>query len=128
MKFIIGIFILFFIGCDKKSSNSTKKVYISDVIQEENQIIRLDDLEFIKNGNKLEYNFDKPKVLLFFDNSKSSKNQLLELQNIKYYKANKIANYFDIKIFPTIVIINKNKTKKYEGFIPYEVLKYEIKE
>jgi hypothetical protein len=128
VKFIIGIFILFFIGCDKKSSNSTKKVYISDVIQEENQIIRLDDLEFIKNGNKLEYNFDKPKVLLFFDNSKSSKNQLLELQNIKYYKANKIANYFDIKIFPTIVIINKNKTKKYEGFIPYEVLKYEIKE
>ncbi|RUM57252.1 MAG: hypothetical protein DSY40_01030, partial [Nautilia sp.] len=71
-------------------------------------------------------------ILVFINNSTLSKEQIEELKKnkINFFKTSnkELENYFDIKIFPTLIIIEKNKTKKYEGFIPSEILKYELKD
>ena len=36
-----------------------------------------------------------------------------------------LKNYFHINTYPTIIILDKNKTIRYENFVPYEILKEE---
>ena len=137
MRYFLFI-LLFFIGCNNQNE---KKVYIDDVINSNEipqqitkkpKIIKIKDLVFYENNNSITYNFNKSKILIFLDNNKYSKLQLKELNktNIKYYIINneKLEQHFKIKEYPTILVVDKNSTKKYEGFIPYEILKYEIKD
>jgi hypothetical protein len=68
-------------------------------------------------------------ILLFSDNSEESLAQkdVLDKLNLKYHEINstKLKSFFNIKYYPTIIILDKNKTIKYEKFIPYEMLKME---
>jgi len=152
MRFII-LFALLFIGCNKKNKtkiefNTTNNTTINDTTIDNitsnfniskpektkitTKIISIDDINCTKTNNKIIYNFKSKKILVFVDNSKNSTLQLQELNKSKkkfYIIHNQdLENYFNIVSFPTIVIVDNNSTKKYEGFIPYEVLKYEIKE
>ena len=125
---------LLFTGCEHNSNtkkiktdkNETKK-NISK--QKENvTIIKEKDFNITFKNSKLVYPKDKM-VLLFYDNSLYSQEQekILNKLNIKFYKTqNKfLENYFKIIYYPTIVILDKNKTVIYQNFIPYEMLKTE---
>ena len=113
-----------------KKNNINIKNFEKRVIQEKNftKKIILDDLELIFYNNKLICP-NKRVVLFFEDNSTYSKAQELVLKRlkVKYVKVNSnfLQNYFNITIFPTIIVLDKNKTIKYENFVPYEILKAE---
>jgi hypothetical protein len=98
-----------------KKENATKKIFIGNFA-----------LEFKKNT--LIYPKMKT-VILFDDNGSYSKAQELVLKklNIKYYKTDSayLEKYFNIQYYPTIIVLDKNKTVKYENFTPYEILKAE---
>jgi hypothetical protein len=68
-------------------------------------------------------------VLLFEDNSTKSNMQkiVLDKLKVKYIATDNpyLKNYFKIKTIPTIIVLDKNKTIKYENFVPYEILKAE---
>jgi hypothetical protein len=51
--------------------------------------------------------------------------EVLKYLKIKYYKTNNkfLEKYFKISMYPTTVIIDKNKTIKFENFTPIEILK-----
>lgn len=148
MRYILVGILVFFVSCSKEQSqknetNITKKANIniknekkivqeknSTVVQEKNAIkkIKLNNFELIFKDNKLIYP-NKRIVLLFENNNTYSYAQKLILKRlkIKYIKANSkfLQNYFNITIFPTIIVLDKNKTVKYENFVPYEILKAE---
>jgi len=138
MKYFL-IFLLFLVGCSD-TKQKDKKLYIEDVVKTTNttntpkiNIININNLKFKEIDDNISYNFDTPKILLFIDNSKESTLQIKELKklNKKYYiiKNSKLIKFFNIVSFPTIVITkDNNNTKKYEGFIPNEILKYELKD
>jgi len=138
------IILLFFIGCNNSKTEKTikaeKNIEINN-IQTENTIskkdaintIKIKDLIFKIDNNKITYNFNNFKTLLFIDDSKSSKFQIeiLNSLNKNFYiiKNKKLIQYFNISTYPTIIITKDiNHTKKYEGLIPAEILKYEIKD
>ena len=52
---------------------------------------------------------------------------VLKEMNVTYKKTNNeyLKNYFHINTYPTIIILDKNKTIRYENFVPYEILKEE---
>jgi thioredoxin-related protein len=136
MKILIYLFILFLIGCNNKKDNNTPKTNIQKDINKtksktQKTIIQIDDINFSKK-NSISYDFKTKKMLVFIDNSKNSKLQIKEINKSKqkfYIIKNKdLIKHFKIKSFPTILIVDNNSTKRYEGFIPYEILKYEIKE
>ena len=88
--------------------------------------IKLGDIDIkIKNGKLLPLN--KKVVILFADNSSYSKEQkeVLKRLHINYYTTNNktLKKFFKITIYPTIIIINKDKITRYENFTPYEFLK-----
>ena len=129
------IILLFFIGCNNSKTEKTikaeKNIEINN-IQTENTI-KIKDLIFKIDNNKITYNFNNFKTLLFIDDSKSSKFQIeiLNSLNKNFYiiKNKKLIQYFNISTYPTIIITKDiNHTKKYEGLIPAEILKYEIKD
>lgn len=148
LRYILVGILVFFVSCSKEQSqknetNITKKANIniknekkivqeknSTVVQEKNAIkkIKLNNFELIFKDNKLIYP-NKRIVLLFENNNTYSYAQKLVLKRlkIKYIKANSkfLQNYFNITIFPTIIVLDKNKTVKYENFVPYEILKAE---
>jgi len=136
MKYILIFLTFFLIGCQKENK-SLNKVYIEDVVKPDTikeKIIKIEDLTFYKtDDNKIKYSFTEPKILLFVNNNNFSELQIKELKKIKdkfYIITNqKLINYFNISTFPTIIITkDNNHTKKYEGFIPKEMLNYEIKD
>jgi len=134
------IILLFFVGCGEKTQH--KKVYIEDILpqkkltknsKEKKIQIKIKDLVFTKDSNSFKYSFDTKKILLFINDNKFSKYQLEELNKSKqkFYIVNnkKLIRFFKINKFPTIIITkDNNTTKTYEGYIPNEVLKYELKD
>jgi hypothetical protein len=126
LRYIFFIVLIFFIGC----SNNTKKETNSQIGKKNNEIntriITLNDYNLTFKNNQLIY--PKEKIyILFYNNSKYSKMQedVLKYLKIKYYKTNNefLKNYFKITMYPTIVILDKNKTIKFENFTPIEILK-----
>jgi hypothetical protein len=130
--------LIFFLSCSKtgkteennisiKEQNKTKTVK-KPVKKENFTTVKVDGftLKFDKNG--IVYPKEKT-VLLFENNNTYSKAQESVLQKLKmkYYKTDSgfLKKYFNITSYPTIVILDKNKTVKYENFTPYEILKAE---
>ena len=139
MRYFLLI-LLILIGCSDKNQKK-EKIYIEDVVKinelnnsnvVKNNVIKIKDLKFYEKNNSISYNFEKPKILVFINGDKYSNLQIKELDktNVKYYIIDneKLKQYFKIKEYPTILVVDKNSTKKYEGFIPAEILKYEIKD
>ena len=138
MRYFLLI-LLILTGCNDKNQKK-EKIYIDDVVKinelnnsvVKNNIIKIKGLKFYEKNNSISYNFEKTKVLVFINGNEYSNLQIKELDktNIKYYIIDneKLKQYFKIKEYPTILIVDKNSTKKYEGFIPYEILKYELKD
>jgi len=135
MKYIFFLALILFIGCQNKIKHSEKKesnISINNNIQKkENQnflIIKEGDLNFKFLNNKLIYP-NKKIIILFKDNSFYSKEEerILKKLNLKFFISNNeyLKKYFNITIYPTIVVLDKNKTIKYENFTPYEILKAE---
>ena len=134
MRYILTfILIIFFSACSKntkpkgnhiaKENNNNTKIQKSDVI-----IVNFDNFQLKFKNNKLIY--PKEKTIILFDNNNTySKAQEIVLNklNVKYYKTNTLylEKYFNIQYYPTIIVLDKNKTVKYENFTPYEILKAE---
>ena len=132
MRYILTfILIIFFSGCDKKikstklESNKTNNITKT---QKPITLIKFNKFTLKFKNNKLIYPTKKT-IILFDNNNTYSKTQenVLNKLNIKFYKTNNIylEKYFKIEYYPTIIILDKNKTIKYEGFTPYEILKAE---
>ena len=139
MKYILPLFfILLLNGCNNskiskpKEQNLTKKTNVknnktptklSNIIT-----IKENNFELKFKENKLIYPKERM-ILLFENNSTYSKMQevVLNKLNLKYYITNSpfLVKYFKIENYPTIVVLDKNKTVKYENFTPYEILKAE---
>jgi len=145
MKYFFIIFsFLYFIGCEQQHNNNDNNKHFNEF--NENKIktikspqtinkstsIKIGDLTFHKEKNNITYSFQKPEILLFIDENQNSKLQLSELKklNTKFYiiKNVDLINFFNITTYPTIIITDGKKTKKYVGFIPAVMLKYEIKD
>jgi len=132
LRLILTLFLaVFFNACSKKEkiSNENKTQIIQESLPKVNiKNIKINDLKLSFKNNKLIF---PPKriILLFENNNTLSKAQELILNklNVKYYKTNAkfLENYFKIEYYPTIVILDKNRTIKYENFTPYEILKTE---
>jgi len=139
MKKIFLLLIVFLIsGCQKNNTNSKhfKKeefnVSINNNIQKpENQnkiIIKEENLTLSFQNNKLIY--PKNKIIILFENNNfysKEEEKVLKKLNLKFFISNNeyLKKYFNITIYPTIVVLDKNKTIKYENFTPYEILKAE---
>ncbi len=140
MKYILPIFIaLFIVGCNNNTSkkinnkenleNNTSKNFEKRGERETQEIvIRLNDINLTFVNKTLIY--PKKKIILLFDNNSTmciSQEAVLEKLNKKFIKTDNpfLANYFKIKKYPTIVVLDINKTVKYENFVPYEILKTE---
>ena len=104
------------------------------VIESDSNIknIIIQDLVFIKRNDKLYFSFKHTKLLVFLNDNTYSKLEKKELKKLKshYYiiKNKDLIQFFNIKKYPSIVILKHKTAKKYEGFMPYEILKYEIKD
>ncbi len=139
LRIILAFLILIFIiSCSdtKQTTTQTSKQTPNKQITKTKKtlspkIIKVDDLVFREFNDSITYHFDKVVILAFLDNSKLSQNQKVELQHIKqkFYiiKNEKLKNFFKIQTYPTIIVIEQNKTKKFNGFVPRVVLNYEIK-
>ncbi len=132
MKYLILIIAIFFIGCEQKTKKTyNKEKNISNITKNVNKtaknfIIQEKDFNITFKNNKLVYP-NKKIILLFYDNNFYSKEEIKVLRklNVKFYKTNNefLKKYFKIEYYPTIVILDKNKTIKFENFTPYEILK-----
>jgi len=140
LRYILVGILVFFAACSKESNknevNITKKTniniknYQKKVIQEKNSTkkITLDTIELTFQDSNLIY--PNKRVVLFFGNkNRYSKAQEVVLKRLKtkYIKVDSklLQDYFNITIFPTIIVLDKNKTLRYENFAPYEILKAE---
>jgi len=131
LRYILVVILVFFVACSKEQSNNnedniTKKNNIN--IKNKEKKLALDSFELAFQDNKLVY--PNKRVILFFeDNSTYSKAQEIVLKKLKtkYIKVSSelLKNYFNVTTFPTIVVLDKNKTLRYENFVPYEILKAE---
>jgi hypothetical protein len=143
LRYILIIFSLLLIGCNNQTtskkahseSNETVSLIETQPIIVKKQIktiAKFPNLIFKEENNTIFYETNTTNILLFTNDNKLSLIQKEELTKYKtdFYSINndKLKKYFKINIFPTIIILDKNSTKKYEGFIPNEVLKYEIKD
>ena len=134
MRILYFFIILFIIGCENNSHNkNTKKTENNQIkttitTKNGNTEISINDIKLIFKNNKLIYP-QKRVILLFGDNQLYSKEEekVLKKLKLKFYKTNNkfLEKYFNITIYPTIVVLDKNKTIKYENFTPYEILKAE---
>ena len=137
MRYVLVVILVFFVACSKEpgknEANITKKTNINiknKITQEKNRTkkIVLNDFELTFQNNRLIY--PNKRVVLFFENNSTySKAQKLVLKRLKtkYIKVNSkfLQDYFDVEIFPTIIVLDKNKTIRYENFVPYEILRAE---
>ena len=136
MKYFFILLIIFVLGC-----NNNKNTHKSNVSKTEQKIKKEkpkkdENITVIKNANltiafknaKLLYPKQKT-VLLFCNNSFYSQEEkrILKKLNVNFYETNNsfLKNYFKITFYPTIVVLDLNKTVKYENFTPYEILKAE---
>ena len=127
LKYALLVILFFFVACSKEQlnkneNNITKKNNIN--IKSEEKKITLD---FFQNSNFIHPN---KKVILFFEgNNTYSQAQEIVLKKLKtkYIKVSSefLKDYFNVTVFPTIIVLDKNKTLRYENFIPYEILKAE---
>ena len=139
MKYILPILLILFIGCNKKATHtnehnitktSTESNNTKNLKQKNINIITIKENGFnLKfKDNKLIYP-DQKMVILFYDKNFYSQEEerILNKLNVKFYKTRNqfLINYFNITYFPTIVVLDKNKTTKFENFTPYEILKTE---
>lgn len=136
MRYIFFIVLIFFIGCNNNTKKETNNQIHNQTQQQtktykktdENNttVITINDCNLTFKNNKLIYP-DKKIYILFYDNSKYSKMQedVLKYLKISYCKTNNkfLEKYFKITIFPTTIILDKNKTIKFENFTPIEILK-----
>jgi len=143
LRYFIIILALFFIGCNNTNSHSekkevknnktiTKKVVRPIKTISTTEIAKFPTLVFKEKNGKISYETNTTNILVFTDDSKMSNAQIKELnkskRNFYIIKSIKLLNYFDIKKFPTLIVLEKNSSKKYEGFVPNEVLQYELKD
>jgi len=140
LRYILTLIILIFIGCSKNKkpeseknlSVKTEKNIVSITKKGEKQkseiYINFSDINLTFKQNKLLFP-EKKTILLFYSGNKFSKAQesVLKQLKVKFYKTDSpfLINYFKINKFPTIVVLDNNKTVKYENFTPYEILKAE---
>jgi len=141
LNYILTFILLFLIsGCSKNvkteenhitaETNQTQYTQKADTkIKNGNiTVVKFDNFELKFKKNTLIYPKQKT-VILFENNSSYSKAQEMVLKklSIKYYKTDStfLQNYFNIQTYPTIVVLENNKTIKYENFTPYEILKAE---
>jgi hypothetical protein len=139
MRYILP-FIIFVLGCtnnekergkvfhEKTTPKSEIKEHISIKKPDSVIIIKLNDFNVTFKDNLLIY--PKKRVFLLFDNNSTyckMQESVLKEMNVTYKKTNNeyLKNYFHINTYPTIIILDKNKTIRYENFIPYEILKEE---
>ena len=116
-------------GKKEKKGEETNKTVVekpSSITKPQTIIIDLNDTNLTFKENNLTYP-KKRVVLLFADNSKYSKEQaeILKKMKLKYYKTDNeyLKKYFKIQKYPTIIILDKNKTIRFENLTPYEFLK-----
>jgi uncharacterized protein YcfL len=127
--FIIAAFL--FIGCNNNTKKEIKKenskiTGTKKITNTQKKIISLDDCNLIFKNNRLIYPKDKI-YIFFYDKSNFSKMQeeALKQLKVKFYKTDNefLKKYFKINMYPTTVILDKNKTIKFENFTPVEILK-----
>jgi hypothetical protein len=125
--FIIAV--ILFIGCNNKEKHPKKQIkkLINKNKNETNiTIIKLNDCNLTFKNNQMIYPNQKI-YILFDDNSTYSKMQkeVLKQLNVKFYQTHNeyLKKYFKISIYPTTIILDKNKTTKFENFTPIEILK-----
>jgi hypothetical protein len=135
LRYILLIFSLLLIGCNNQTTSKKIHSENNETIMVKKQIktiAKFPNLIFKEKNNNIFYETNKTNILLFSNDNKLSitQKEVLNKNKIHFYsiKNDKLKKYFNINIFPTIIILDKNSTKKYEGFIPNEVLKYEIKD
>ena len=142
MKYILAfILVVFFSGCEKKNkhpkiaenneTNNSTIVKTNPKLKKNKNVITI--IKF--NGFKLKFKnneliYPKEKTIILFDNNNTyskAQEMVLNKLNVKYFKTNTIylEKYFNIQYYPTIIVLDKNKTIKYENFTPYEILKAE---
>jgi ribosomal protein L33 len=135
LKYFLVVVLILFIGCgdDKKTKivleedkkNNDEKI----VIQNFDKNLTKD---LIFKENKLVYNSDYKLILLFLDDSDLSNEQLSHIKRLNrdffVIDDKQVLEYFDILEFPSLIILEKNSTKKYNSILPYEVLKVELKD
>ena len=134
MKIFYFFIIFFILGCESNSQNkNTKKIEnnqtkITKTKKINQQIIRVGDTNLIFKNNKLIYP-DKKTIILFGNKNFYSKEEerILKKLKVKFYKSNNkfLQQYFNITIYPTIIVLDKNQTIRYENFTPYYILKTE---
>jgi hypothetical protein len=137
LRYIFFIALIFFIGCNNNTKKETNNQIYNNKSEIQNKInkktnetnitvITLNDYNLTFKNNQLIYPKNKT-YILFYDESRYSKMQeeALKYLKIKYYKTNNkfLEKYFKISIYPTTVILDKNKTIKFENFTPIEILK-----
>jgi len=131
-----SLFLVLFIGCEQHKNNNNKEINHTipknkGNIQKETQneiIIKGKDFNLTFKNKKLIYP-KKRIILLFYKNDLYSieEEKTLKKLHLNFHKTNNktLEKIFHIKYYPTIVILDHNKTIKYENFTPYEILKAE---
>jgi len=136
LKYILTfILIIFFSACSKNSkpnenhiTKDTNTTTEQKTVKNDVTVINFDGFTLKFKNNELIYPENKT-VILFDNNNSYSKAEEIVLKklNVRYYKTDSeyLEKYFNIQNYPTIVVLDKNKTVKYENFTPYEILKAE---
>ena len=125
---IFLVIVLLFLGCSKEKQKINQTSEINQTIKntkpKNETIIHLDDMDLVFRDGNLVYPHQR--VIILFEND-FRESDVLKMLKVKYYKTDNefLKNYFNIKIYPTIVVLDKNKTIKYENFTPYAILKEE---
>jgi len=132
LKYILTfIFIILITGCNKTAktkTNSDNNKTVTIKKTDEVFIVNIDSLQ-LKFKNKSLEPVNTKTVLLFDNNNTYSKAQeaVLNKLQIVYHKTDNqyLEKYFNIQNYPTIIVLDKNSTTRYENFTPYEILKAE---
>ncbi|MEO1942392.1 MAG: hypothetical protein ABGW77_05810 [Campylobacterales bacterium] len=101
----------------------------SNPIQSKITIYQVGEYNLTFKNHKLVQYPPKRLYLFFIDGGKYSEleERFLQELGIPYLLVEDpdLDEEFNISIYPTIVILDRNRTIKYEGFTPYEILKAE---
>lgn len=134
--FYFSTIVLLFTGCEhnsnKKAPKLNKNVKTTETniskAKENKNIIKEKDFNLTFVNSKLVYPKNKM-ILLFEDNSLYSQEEekILKKLKITFHKTKNrfLENYFKISCYPSIIILDNNKTVIYQNFMPYEMLKTE---
>jgi len=132
---LIFVVIIFFNACSKTNKSNDNSNHI--VKQKNDTIIKSENNITFVNINNIRLKFqkgalmypDKKIIILFANKNAYSKTEEIVLKklNVPYFKTDSpyLIDYFRIKEYPTIIVLDKNRTIKYENFTPFEILKAE---